>query len=105
MSSLWKIVELRGNSPGVTLLHFVAAEAEEKSPKLLEMPQRLAMLEKVRRLLYLSDLIVDKQPWGSLLSRSAEREEIAGNSWLGVKAIRGRRNKCCQAGLEWSTRR
>ncbi|XP_071088604.1 FH2 domain-containing protein 1-like [Haliotis cracherodii] len=45
LSSLLKLTEIRANKPRMNLLHYVAQEAEEKNPKLLNFPEEMTFLK------------------------------------------------------------
>ena len=45
LSSLLKLTEVRANKARMTLMHYVAAEAEEKNPKLLKFPEEMRFLK------------------------------------------------------------
>ncbi|XP_067663501.1 uncharacterized protein [Haliotis asinina] len=45
LSSLLKLTEIRANKPRMNLLHYVAQEAEQKNPKLLNFPEEMTFLK------------------------------------------------------------
>ncbi|GFS10647.1 FH2 domain-containing protein 1, partial [Elysia marginata] len=45
LSSLLKLTELRANKPRMNLMHYVAQEAEEKNPRLLDFPHEMKFLK------------------------------------------------------------
>ena len=45
ISSLHKLTDIRSNKPGLTMLHYVAAQAEKSNPELLSLPEELAVLD------------------------------------------------------------
>jgi hypothetical protein len=45
ISSLHKMTDIRSNRPGLTMLHYVASQAEKANPDLLTLPEDLAVLE------------------------------------------------------------
>ncbi|GFN97952.1 Fh2 domain-containing protein 1, partial [Plakobranchus ocellatus] len=45
LSSLLKLTELRANKPKMNLMHYVAQEAEEKNPRLLDFPNEMKFLK------------------------------------------------------------
>ncbi|CAL8104840.1 unnamed protein product [Orchesella dallaii] len=49
LSSLQKIADIRGNQPGVSLMHFVAMQAEAKDPKLITFVEEMASLEEASK--------------------------------------------------------
>ncbi|ODN02594.1 FH2 domain-containing protein 1 [Orchesella cincta] len=49
LSSLQKIADIRGNQPGVSLMHFVAMQAEAKDPKLISFVEDMASLEEASK--------------------------------------------------------
>lgn len=49
ISSLHKLSDIRSNKPGLTLLHYVASQAEESNPQLLMLPDELAILDEASK--------------------------------------------------------
>ena len=49
ISSLNKLSDIRSNRPGLTLLHYVAGQAEESNPELLTLPDDFALLEEAAK--------------------------------------------------------
>ena len=49
ISSLNKLSDTRSNRPGVTLLHYVAGQAEESNAELLTLPEDFALLEEAAK--------------------------------------------------------
>merc|ERR1719295_220015 len=49
ISSLNKLSDIRSNRPGLTLLHYVAGQAEETNPDLLTLPEDFALLEEASK--------------------------------------------------------
>ena len=45
ISSLHKLTDIRSNKPGLTMLHYVASQAEKSNPELLSLPDELSVLE------------------------------------------------------------
>merc|ERR1719468_792842 len=45
ISSLHKLTDIRSNKPGLTMLHYVASQAEKSNPELLTLPEDLAVLD------------------------------------------------------------
>lgn len=46
LNSLQKLTEIRANQPGVNLMHFVATEAAERNPKLIEQVRQISDLQE-----------------------------------------------------------
>merc|ERR1719225_679902 len=42
ISSLHKLTDIRSNKPGLTMLHYVASQAEKSNPELLSLPDELS---------------------------------------------------------------
>ena len=49
ISSLNKLSDIRSNRPGLTLLHYVAGQAEETNADLLTLPEDFALLEEASK--------------------------------------------------------
>ncbi|CAG7729172.1 unnamed protein product, partial [Allacma fusca] len=49
LSSLQKIADIRGNKPGISLLHFVAMQAEARNPKLITFVNDMMALEEASK--------------------------------------------------------
>ena len=49
ISSLNKLSDIRSNRPGLTLLHYVAGQAEEGNGDLLTLPDDFALLEEASK--------------------------------------------------------
>ncbi|XP_040568629.1 uncharacterized protein form3 isoform X3 [Lepeophtheirus salmonis] len=49
LSSLQKLSDIRSNKPGLTLLHYVASQAESSHPELLYLPNELSILEEASK--------------------------------------------------------
>ena len=49
ISSLNKLSDIRSNRAGVTLLHYVASQAEESNDELLTLPDDFAILEEASK--------------------------------------------------------
>ena len=50
LSSLHKLSDIRSNKPGLTLLHYVASQAEQSHPELLTLPEEMAILEEASKI-------------------------------------------------------
>ena len=49
ISSLNKLSDIRSNRPGLTLLHYVAGQAEESNAELLTLPDDFSLLEEAAK--------------------------------------------------------
>lgn len=49
LASLQKLTDMRGNKPGINLIHFVALQAEKKDKNLLKMPEEMSILEEASK--------------------------------------------------------